>query len=249
MAAPEVVIVGPATSAAPKLHLDNQPSWLSFSTPIPSFFQPRSHRRVASLRNPRILYGCTRTATLKMKAMSLKRLIRTKSLVRRFKPSIFGCHSHKAIDLIRSIYDPEHPNTLEELRVVSASQITVRHNHVKVEFTPTVPHCGMSTLIGGVIFLSNIAKTYLSCEQGLSIRVRLLRSLPSRYKVDILVKPGSHQSENSGGYCIDPCCTTAYVYSVNKQLNDKERVAAALENPPLVDTVEKCLAKTCGHSH
>lgn len=51
-------------------------------------------------------------------------------------------------DLIRNIYDPEHPNTLEELRVVSATQITLATNHVKVEFTPTVPHCGMSTLIG-----------------------------------------------------------------------------------------------------
>ncbi|EGO21795.1 hypothetical protein SERLADRAFT_372430 [Serpula lacrymans var. lacrymans S7.9] len=110
-------------------------------------------------------------------------------------------------DLIRSISDPEHPNSLEELRVVSAPQIDVGDNHVTVEFTPTVPHCGMSTLI------------------GLSIRVRLLRSLPQRYKVDIRVKPGSHQSEDA----------------VNKQLNDKERVAAALENPTLVDTLEKTL--------
>ncbi len=51
-------------------------------------------------------------------------------------------------ELIRSIYDPEHPNTLEELRVVSAPQITIKENYLKVEFTPTVPHCGMSTLIG-----------------------------------------------------------------------------------------------------
>jgi hypothetical protein len=32
------------------------------------------------------------------------------------------------------------------------------------------------------------------------------------------------------------------VHSVNKQLNDKERVAAALENPLLVETLEQCLA-------
>jgi hypothetical protein len=44
--------------------------------------------------------------------------------------------------------------------------------------------------------------------------------------VDINVAPGSHASEAA----------------VNKQLNDKERVAAALENPHLVDMVEKCLA-------
>ncbi|RDB24090.1 hypothetical protein Hypma_008705 [Hypsizygus marmoreus] len=118
-------------------------------------------------------------------------------------------------DLIRSINDPEHPNTLEELRVVSAPQIEVNGNHVMVEFTPTVPHCGMSTLI------------------GLSIRVRLLRSLPNRFKVDIRLKPGSHQSE----------------LAVNKQLNDKERVAAALENAVLVDTVEQCLVTAGRRGH
>ena len=31
-------------------------------------------------------------------------------------------------------------------------------------------------------------------------------------------------------------------YAVNKQLNDKERVAAALENPALVEVLEQCLA-------
>lgn len=32
---------------------------------------------------------------------------------------------------------------------------------------------------------------------GLCIRVRLLRALPDRFKVDIRVKKGSHESENS----------------------------------------------------
>ncbi|KAG5639533.1 hypothetical protein H0H81_000678 [Sphagnurus paluster] len=118
-------------------------------------------------------------------------------------------------DLIRSIDDPEHPNTLEELRVVSAPQINIKGNNILVEFTPTIPHCGMSTLI------------------GLSIRVRLLRSLPDRFKIDILLKPGSHQSE----------------HAVNKQLNDKERVGAALENPALLETVEQCLAGAGRRGH
>ncbi|TFY76480.1 hypothetical protein EWM64_g7534 [Hericium alpestre] len=118
--------------------------------------------------------------------------------------------SDEVFDLIRSITDPEHSTmTLEQLAVVSAPQIDISHerNRVLVEFTPTVPHCGMSTLI------------------GLAIRVRLLRSLPPRFKIDIKLKPGSHQSESS----------------VNKQLNDKERVAAALENPALVEALEGCL--------
>jgi hypothetical protein len=70
--------------------------------------------------------------------------------------------------------------SLEQLAVVSAPQINVAPGRVIIEFTPTVPHCGMSTLI------------------GLTIRVRLLRALPTRFKVDIRVKPGSHQSEHAG---------------------------------------------------
>jgi len=114
----------------------------------------------------------------------------------------------EVFDLIRSISDPEHPLTLEQLRVVSAEQVELGQNSIMVEFTPTVPHCGMSTVI------------------GLCIQTRLMRSLPHRFKIDIRVKPGSHQSEDT----------------LNKQLNDKERIAAALENPTLVDLVEKCMA-------
>jgi len=117
---------------------------------------------------------------------------------------------NEIFDLVRFITDPEHKHvTLEELMVVSVAQCSISNetNRVLIEFTPTVPHCGMSTVI------------------GLTLRVRLLRALPDRFKVDICVKPGSHQSENE----------------LNKQLNDKERVAAALENPALLTVLEECL--------
>jgi hypothetical protein len=45
-------------------------------------------------------------------------------------------------------------------------------------------------------------------------------------QVDIKVQPGAHSTEDA----------------VNKQLNDKERVAAALENPALIDMVNQCLS-------
>ncbi|CAH2255885.1 mitotic spindle-associated MMXD complex subunit MIP18 [Pelobates cultripes] len=79
---------------------------------------------------------------------------------------------------------------------------------VSVEFTPTIPHCSMATLI------------------GLSIKVKLLRSLPDRFKVDVHITPGTHASE----------------HAVNKQLADKERVAAALENSHLLEVVNQCLS-------
>ncbi|XP_072963317.1 protein AE7 [Typha angustifolia] len=115
-------------------------------------------------------------------------------------------------DHIRDIKDPEHPYSLEELKVVTEDSVELnnKQNHVRVIFTPTVEHCSMATVI------------------GLCIRVKLLRSLPSRYKVDIKVAPGTHATEAA----------------VNKQLNDKERVAAALENPNLLEMVEECLSPT-----
>ncbi|XP_006352655.1 protein AE7-like [Solanum tuberosum] len=113
-------------------------------------------------------------------------------------------------DYLRDIKDPEHPYSLEELKVITEDAIEVddKRSHVRVTFTPTVEHCSMATVI------------------GLCLRVKLMRCLPSRYKVDIRVAPGTHATEAA----------------VNKQLNDKERVAAALENPNLVDMVDECLA-------
>ncbi|KAF9366488.1 Mitotic spindle-associated MMXD complex subunit MIP18 [Mortierella sp. NVP85] len=124
--------------------------------------------------------------------------------------SVDAIDAQEVFDLIRSISDPEHPLSLEQLNVTQRDHIQVsdKDNHILVEFTPTIPHCSMATLI------------------GLCIRVRLLRCLPSRFKVDISVRKGTHQSENA----------------VNKQLNDKERVAAALENAHLLEVVNQCLA-------
>ncbi|KAG8921198.1 hypothetical protein FRC02_000384 [Tulasnella sp. 418] len=111
-------------------------------------------------------------------------------------------------DLIRSITDPEHPLTLEALKVVSKEQVKVDGTRVFVEYTPTSPACGMANVI------------------GLAIMVRLIRSLPQRYKVRISMTPGSHQ----------------HVEQVTKQLNDKERVAAAMEVDALMENINQCLA-------
>ncbi|XP_016402350.1 mitotic spindle-associated MMXD complex subunit MIP18-like, partial [Sinocyclocheilus rhinocerous] len=51
-------------------------------------------------------------------------------------------------DLIRSINDPEHPLSLEELNVVEQMRVNVndQESMVSVQFTPTIPHCSMATL-------------------------------------------------------------------------------------------------------
>lgn len=62
---------------------------------------------------------------------------------------------------------------------------------------------------------------------GLSIIFKLLRTLPDQMKIDVKISSGTHDSED------------AY----NKQLNDKERVAAALENNNLLGVINACI---CG---
>ncbi|OQR77273.1 mitotic spindle-associated MMXD complex subunit MIP18-like [Tropilaelaps mercedesae] len=119
--------------------------------------------------------------------------------------------AREVFDLIRDINDPEHPLTLEQLKVVAEELITVdtQSKIVNVSFTPTIPHCSMATLI------------------GLCIRVKLFRALPREYKIDLSISPGNHDQEKA----------------INKQLQDKERVAAALENPNLLSVVDKCIAE------
>ena len=111
--------------------------------------------------------------------------------------------------MLRHINDPEHPLTLEKLMVIKPEliQIDESTNSVRVEFTPTIPNCSMATLI------------------GLMINVKLKRCLPSRFKVDVFIEAGKHDTEKE----------------INKQLNDKERVLAALENPGLINMVNKGL--------
>ena len=124
-----------------------------------------------------------------------------------------GWNAEEVFELLRTIVDPEHPHTLEELGVVKEEDVEVRDEttkgKVEVRFTPTVPHCSMATLI------------------GLCIRIRLMRELPEYFKVDVAVAPGTHANEEA----------------VNKQLGDKERVEAAMQNPGMMELVEQCLVE------
>ncbi|XP_072134111.1 cytosolic iron-sulfur assembly component 2A-like isoform X6 [Mobula birostris] len=95
---------------------------------------------------------------------------------------VYGEDPSSQQDIIRTIRDPEKPNTLEELDVVTEECIDVKlladdEYLIIIRFTPTVPHCSLATLI------------------------------------------------------------------VNKQINDKERVAAAMENPNLREIVEQCVVE------
>lgn len=145
---------------------------------------------------------------------------------------------------VRDIKDPEHPYSLEQLDVVKLRDIEVddSRGRVKVTFTPTVAHCSLGAFWahGTALYVMleccfRAQKCEADSTQGLSmhvapliglcIRVKLQRSLPRRFKVDVAVTPGSHSTYEQ----------------VNKQLADKERTSAALESPALIDMVNRCL--------
>lgn len=118
-------------------------------------------------------------------------------------------------DLIRRIRDPEKPETLEELEVV-------REELVVVAKRPG----GNKTFTVTVGFVPTVPHCSLATLIGLCLTVKLGRDLPpGLFKIDLFIRPDSHDSAEE----------------ITKQINDKERVSAAMENPNLASTVEECI--------
>ncbi|MCJ1242820.1 hypothetical protein MMC30_000015 [Trapelia coarctata] len=118
-------------------------------------------------------------------------------------------------DLISTISDPEHPLSLGSLAVVNLPDIHIR---------PLARD--LQTVL--VEITPTITHCSLATVIGLGVRTRLEQALPPRFRVDVRIKEGTHSTGEQ----------------VNKQLADKERVAAALENAQLIGVVRKML-ETC----
>ncbi|EEQ88875.1 FAM96B protein [Blastomyces dermatitidis ER-3] len=123
-------------------------------------------------------------------------------------------------DLIATIADPEHPISLGALAVVSLPDISIKPS------LPSNPDSPLRTV--SVLITPTITHCSLATVIGLGVRVRLEQSLPPRFRVDVRIKEGTHSTADE----------------VNKQLADKERVAAALENGTLMGVIGKML-ETC----
>ncbi|KAK3098453.1 hypothetical protein FSP39_019596 [Pinctada imbricata] len=139
-------------------------------------------------------------------------LLHVKETVYGTNSNVISFHMLWITNLIRGIIDPEKPQTLEDLNVVSeenvhVSRIGEEEYLVKVVFVPTVPHCSLASLI------------------GLCMRSKLEKCMPEKFKLDIFIKEGTHSTAEE----------------INKQINDKERVAAAMENPNLQRIIDKCI--------
>ncbi|OAA62263.1 hypothetical protein ISF_05272 [Cordyceps fumosorosea ARSEF 2679] len=129
-------------------------------------------------------------------------------------------------DLISTITDPEHPVSLGQLSVINLADI---------HLTPPPPSFSSAASAAApplVDVFVEITPTITHCSLatilGLAVRVRLERALPPNYRVDVRCKESTHVQDDQ----------------VNKQLADKERVAAALENDSLRGVLDKML-ETC----
>ncbi|KAL9121165.1 MAG: hypothetical protein Q9187_002280 [Circinaria calcarea] len=118
-------------------------------------------------------------------------------------------------DLISTISDPEHPLSLGSLAVVNLPDIHIKPLNRTLQ-----------TVL--VEITPTITHCSLATVIGLGVRVRLEQALPPRFRVDVRIKEGTHSTAEQ----------------VNKQLGDKERVAAALENAQLMGVLRKML-ETC----
>ncbi len=130
-------------------------------------------------------------------------------------------NSELIYEFIKGIRDPEKDRNLEELGIVEEDLIEVHlkssYQLIKVSWRPTSPNCSLASFIG------------LSIRKKIEEELKLFMNNLKRkinYKVEILVVKGSHLTEEE----------------INKQLNDKERYLAALENPDIINLIDKLIS-------
>lgn len=76
-----------------------------------------------------------------------------------------------------------------------------------------------------VTFVPTTANCTMGSIIGLAIKVLLMRILPLRFRIEVLCQENTHESWAS----------------LNKQINDKERVLAALTNPNVMTVIEQSI--------
>ena len=83
--------------------------------------------------------------------------------------------------------------------------------------------CEVTTRRADILYTPTIPHCSMAQIIGLMIKVKLTWGLPRNMKVTVKITPGTHVNEKS----------------VNKQINDKERVLAALENPNIMKILKR----------
>ncbi|EPR79143.1 hypothetical protein SLOPH_1651 [Spraguea lophii 42_110] len=158
--------------------------------------------------------------------MNLNPEIKEKNL-ERFKLDLkdnvlLDVNKHAIYELIRDIKDPEHPLSLESLDVVDLELIQI----LEVENNIQGRNIGKKIKQIVVEFVPTIPHCSMASVIGLSIKYQLLKYIKG-YWIVVNIKKDTHSNYNQ----------------LNKQLNDKDRVNAALENDTLIEMLESSIPK------
>jgi hypothetical protein len=127
---------------------------------------------------------------------------------------------------LQTMLDPERPSyTLAQLDVVNVTRCFVT-------YLPGLPTSKLTARVQ-VVLKPTVPHCHLMLLICLCVRVRLFETLPvtTNWKVDITLVEGSHNQQAE----------------LQKQINDKERVAAAMENFLLMKEVQKLVNRYSDH--
>ncbi|CAG9325811.1 FAM96A [Blepharisma stoltei] len=122
------------------------------------------------------------------------------------------------MDAIGNIQDPELPNTLEDLDIVAEDRIEVKATDSNYHAT--------------IVWIPTKSTCSYANNIALCMRYKLQEEYPDiNLKLDIILKEGSHVTK----------------MEIDKQVNDKERIAAALENPDVLQMIKKSTGSIYEH--
>eukprot|EP00754_Rhynchopus_humris_P003412 Rhum_TRINITY_DN1178_c0_g1::Rhum_TRINITY_DN1178_c0_g1_i1::g.3552::m.3552 len=119
-------------------------------------------------------------------------------------------------EVLKCIRDPEHMDfSLSDLKVVRQERMFVTYHDAKFKYADIL-----------IYMKPTVPHCHLTTQIALCLLERLSRYLPpeTKWKTKLLIQPGTHND----------------AAAINKQVNDKERVYAAFENPDLMKEVLKC---------
>lgn len=122
-------------------------------------------------------------------------------------------------EILRDIKDPEHSYSLEVLKVINSSSIKIYK--LDSQGSDQLPLSLLDLDIIEVTFTPTIPHCSMAGIIGLCIYYQLKRYLKNNFWFRILIEKDKHVNYEA----------------LNKQLNDKERVAAALENGDLLNLI------------
>ena len=123
-------------------------------------------------------------------------------------------------ELVRDIQDPEHPYTLERLGVVRLESVEVSMLEPEGE---GIRYQGLPMPRVDVSFCPTVPHCSMAGIIGLAIKHQLMTYVRPEYWIRIFIQRDTHVNWRA----------------LNKQLNDRERVMAALENESMLEMLSE----------